>query len=97
MIQSGLPPSYWVDAVLHAGNVYDVTTCEAMNKLTRHEVFTGQKPDVSFFRTFDCAAYEHAPRKIQAGKFSKRFSKCVVLSHERGVYKIGDLNVERCV
>ncbi|TFY75537.1 hypothetical protein EWM64_g8475, partial [Hericium alpestre] len=57
---SGLPKSFWFDAVEYAMYIHNVVPTRSLaTNVTPHEAWTGNKPDVSLIRTFGCCTFVH--------------------------------------
>jgi hypothetical protein len=54
LIEKGLPPFLWAEAVAHAAYNRNRSPTKALDGMTPHEAWTGEKPDVSHFREFGC-------------------------------------------
>jgi hypothetical protein len=67
LIARGLPPFLWAEAVAHAAYIRNRSPTKALNGMTPHEAWTGEKPDVSHFREFGCDVWV----LIQGEKISK--------------------------
>jgi len=62
LFDAGLPNTYWGDAILYATHVLNrVPTRAIADRLTPHEVFTGNRPSVAHLRIFGCKAHVHVP------------------------------------
>ena len=76
---SGLPPAFWVDAVLHAVYLYNRTVHRAIN-MTPHEAHLGVKSDLSRLRTFGSRVLCKVPGK-QAGKIDHHVYKGIFIGY----------------
>ena len=60
-----------------------------------YEAYTGQKPGLSYLRTFGCAVYTHMHRAQRGpGKFKPRTHNCILLGYVEGtttIYKLFDV------
>ncbi|KAJ3474391.1 hypothetical protein NLI96_g12482 [Meripilus lineatus] len=57
LLPSGLPPSLWGEALMHAVWLKNRTATRALPNTTPYEQSTGSKPDLSILREFGCKAY----------------------------------------
>lgn len=71
LTQSGLPASFWAEAISTANYIRNRTPSSALNGKSPYEVWTGRKPDVSHFREFGSKVFclDTEPTK---GKFDPR-------------------------
>ena len=82
------PETYWVHAVEQAVIIHNRTIIVHPHKKTQHELFKGEKPDLSYFRIFGCdAIVKKTIRKIN-GKFDS--------IAEKGIHLGVDLKHEWC-
>jgi GAG-pre-integrase domain len=56
---SGLPDSYWFDAILYASFLHNVTPTCALNNITLDESWSRNKPDISCLCIFGSRAHMH--------------------------------------
>ena len=54
LIQSGLPPSFWAEAIATANRIRNRCITKSLDEGTPHEKWTGKRPNVGYFRTFGC-------------------------------------------
>ncbi|KAL2471172.1 Integrase catalytic domain-containing protein [Abeliophyllum distichum] len=59
MISSGLPRSFWGEAVMIACHIVNLTPSAALNDKTTFEMWNNMPADYSSLRTFGCSAYSH--------------------------------------
>jgi len=64
MAASGLPDSYWEEA-LYASNELRNMLPTADLLSTPYESFLGKRPNVSRLRTFGCLVYLHVPKETR--------------------------------
>jgi len=57
LIQSGLPPSFWGEAVNTANSIRNRCPSKSLNRKTPYEKWTGRVPDVRHLRELGCTAY----------------------------------------
>jgi len=89
LIQSGLPPSFWGEAVNTANYIRNRCPSRSVEGKTPFEMWTGRTPDVRHLREFGCIAYTFE-RKPNKGKFDDRSKKGVLVgySQESKAYRI---------
>lgn len=72
---SGLPNSYWAEAVSTAVHIRNRSESSTLKEdQTPYEKWHGKKPDVSHFKVFGCIAYAHIPDS-QRRKLDKKAQK----------------------
>ncbi|XP_077277091.1 uncharacterized protein LOC143905509 isoform X1 [Temnothorax americanus] len=71
MIQSGLSPSFWAEAIATANYIRNRCITKSLHSGTPFEKWTGRRPNISHLRTFGCKAFilDKSPNK---GKFDVR-------------------------
>ena len=57
----GLPPSFWLEAIICANYVLNRCPTKALQTTTPYEAWTGRKPTVQHFKVFGCLAYALIP------------------------------------
>ena len=57
LIQSGLPPTFWAEAVNTANYIRNRSPTSKLNGRTPYEVWFGKPPDVADFKRFGCEVY----------------------------------------
>ena len=57
LIQSGLPPSFWAEAIMAANYVRNRCISSSLDGKTLFQLWTGKLPDVSNLRSFGCKAF----------------------------------------
>ena len=73
LADSKLPKKFWGEALSTATNVHNRSPTKALKNGTPYEAWTGEKPNVSHFRVFECAAYAHIPSDERRNLDSKLF------------------------
>ncbi|GBP12614.1 Retrovirus-related Pol polyprotein from transposon TNT 1-94 [Eumeta japonica] len=63
MFNADLSKNYWAEAVTTAAYIINRSPTHALSDITPHEVWTGQKPDLSNIRIFGCPAMVHIPKE----------------------------------
>lgn len=79
-MQSGLPGSFWAEAISTANYIRNRTPCSSLDGRTPYEVWTGRKPDVSHFREFGCNAF-CLNTEPGIGKFDPRGKPAIFLGY----------------
>ena len=89
--ESGLPKSFWGEAVLTA--VYLLNRCpsKAVVGMTPYEAWYRIKPNVSHLRAFGCEVFVNVPSE-QRRKLDPKAMRCVMLGYdsERKCYRLYD-------
>jgi transposase InsO family protein len=98
MLQSGLPPSFWAEAVNTANYIRNRCPSKSLGGRTPYEVWTGKKPNVSHFREFGCHVFR-LDRQPNRGKFDSRAKEGVFLGYSEeskgyGVWMPNERKVE---
>jgi hypothetical protein len=57
MHESGMPPSFWGEALSAFIHVHNRVTTSALSGTTPHEAFLGSRPDCSMLHVWGCTAY----------------------------------------
>ncbi|GAU15733.1 hypothetical protein TSUD_235460 [Trifolium subterraneum] len=84
-----VPKSFWPEALKWAAYVMNRSPTSSVRDMTPEEAWSGVKPSVKHFRTFDCLAYAHVPDSHRK-KLDNKSIKCVLLgiSDESKAYKL---------
>ena len=72
LISSGLPMSFWAEALNAACYVLNRATIHPLLNKTAYELLKGRKPNVSHLRTFGCKCFVHNNGNDSLGKFVPR-------------------------
>lgn len=81
--ESGLPPSFWGEAVGAFTYVRNRCATSTINGATPYELWKGEKPDVSRIRVWGCTAYVHV-QKDKRTAFGSHMEKCVFIGYPTG-------------
>ena len=83
---SGLPKSFWVEAVVTVYFFMNRSPSTAIDKKTPEKVWFSTSLNYSDLRIFSCSAYAH----VDNGKLEPRSKKCIFLGYMSGVkvYKL---------
>ena len=93
---SGVPKKFWPYAAQTAIHILNRTHTEGRQK-TPYQLWTGRKPDVSYFRVFGCEAYVQINTKLR--KLEERARRCVFLGYstnQKG-YDLYDIDGRRII
>lgn len=71
LMESGLPPSFWAEAVNTANYIRNRCPSKSLNGMTPYEVWTGEVPDLSHFGVFGSQVV-YLDRQPGKGKFEAR-------------------------
>jgi hypothetical protein len=55
--ESGMPPSFWGEALSSFIHVYNRVSTSVLSKSTLYEAFLRSKPDISMLQVWDCTTY----------------------------------------
>ena len=94
LADSGLPMSFWLDAVLTRQYLVNrLPTSTLPTNLTPFEVINGQKPDLSHLRVWGCDCYVAVPDELRAKSGFKR-SRAIFVGYEehRVGWRVRDLH-----
>lgn len=83
MSDSGLPPSFWVDALETAVYIKNRVYTRATN-ITPYEAMWGRRPDLHHIRRFGCLAYAHNKIGPSRAKFAPNYRAGFVLGYQEG-------------
>jgi len=84
LADSGLPASFWGDAVLTVQYVCNrVPTSTLPLDKTPHEVFYGKKPDLSHLRVWGCQCFATIPPELRSKGGNRRF-EAIFVGYEEG-------------
>lgn len=99
LIESGLPPSFWVEAMRCATELVTQRPSAATDGRSPYEVLFKRRPDASRLRPFGCLAYKLVKKEFRAWKFGARARKCVLLGYNSGSkdYRLYDLHTRKVV
>ena len=80
MIESGLPPSFWAEAISTANYIKNRTPSNSLNMETPFKVWKGRDPNLKYFKPFGIkgVALDKTPGK---GKFDPRGRECVFIGY----------------
>lgn len=61
LIDSRLSKRFWAEALMTATKVINSVPCKGTGKISPHEAWSGNKPDLNEFKVFGCKAFAHVP------------------------------------
>src|SRR6266852_4998696 len=97
--ESGLPLSFWGEALASYVHVWDCLSTSSISKpTTPFELWHGRKPDVSHLWVWGCIAYVHVQRD-QRNSLQPHTQKCVFIGYPPGYkgWKFWDLSSKRSI
>ena len=80
LFTSGLPKSFWGEALATASHLVNRSPSTAINLKCPEEKWIGRKLNFNYLRTFGCEAYAHQLE----GKLEPRSIKCVFVGYQEG-------------
>lgn len=91
LYESGLPSSFWAEAVAYVAHTANLTPRKNKSK-TPYEIWNGKVPNISYLRTFGCITYYHVPKNLR-NKLQPSGKKAIMLGYswERVGYRLFDL------
>ena len=95
---SGIPKSFWPEAVNWSTHLLNRSLTLAVKNLTPEEAWSGRKPTVDYFRIFGCIAYAHIPDEKRR-KLDNKGEKCIFLgvSDKSKAYKLDNPSTMKIV
>lgn len=90
LLQSGLPPKFWAEAVLTATYLRNRCPSRSLNGETPHKIWTGKIPTAAHFQIFGTKGY--MLNKANKGKFDQRSIECIFIGYstESKAYRMWD-------
>nr|KYP76738.1 Retrovirus-related Pol polyprotein from transposon TNT 1-94 [Cajanus cajan] len=77
--ETKLPKYFWADAINTACHVLNKVLIRPILKRTPYEIYTGRKPNISYFRVFGCKFFVLNNGKEQLGKFDAKAIEAIFL------------------
>ena len=98
LIQSGLPPSFWAEAISTANYIRNRCPTRSLNGKTPYEAWTGNISDVSNLKEFGCQFFFQNSNP-ERGKFDERGKKGIFLgySDQSKAYRVWVPDVKKTV
>ncbi|KAL2237106.1 UNVERIFIED_CONTAM: Retrovirus-related Pol polyprotein from transposon TNT 1-94 [Sesamum indicum] len=81
LISSGLPKTFWGEAVLTAAHLINLSPSVPLSGKVPEFMWNGKMPDLSYLRVFGCSAFVHQ----NVDKLEPRSLKCVFIGYPEGV------------
>lgn len=99
LFQSGLPLSYWGEAVITAVYLENLIVSKAANMISPYEALTGRKPKITHLHPFGCLAIANIPKQQRKNKFAPTGTRCVLLGYSEGNnnYKLMEIQTKRII
>lgn len=90
LIESGLPMSFWGEAMNTACYILNRAYLRYMLNKTPYELLKGRRPNISHLKVFGCRCYIHDNGKSQLGKFDPRSEEGVFVGYamDSKAYKV---------
>ena len=91
---SGLPKSFWAEAISTANYVINRSPSAAIKSKTPYEMLNNVKPNVEHFKIFGCESFVHIP-KDERSKLDSKSKKCIFLGYankKKGFRLYDDVN-----
>ncbi|BES98060.1 Hydra magnipapillata [Nesidiocoris tenuis] len=80
MISANMAPAFWAEAVNTANYIRNRCKSRSIDGKIPYELWTGQRTNVGYFKTFGCIGYALEKRKNR-GKFDSKTNRCVFLGY----------------
>ena len=85
LYESGMPPSFWGEALSSFIHVHNRVTSSVLSESTPYEAFLGSKPDISMLRVWGCTAYVLIQKdKRPLGSLGSHMEKCIFIGYPQG-------------
>ena len=85
LYESGMPPSFWGEALPSFIHVHNRLLTTALPKSTPPKAFLGSKPDLSMLRVWGCTAYVLIQKdKRPLGSLGSHMEKCIFIGYPQG-------------
>ena len=78
---ANLPHKFWGEALSTVAYLRNRGPTKAVNEMTPHEAWTGEKLKVDHLRIFGCQAFVHIPND-ERKKLDSKSKKCVFVGYE---------------
>ena len=88
---SGLPKTFWAEALNTANHVINRSPSAAIDNMTPYEKLNNVKPKVDYFRVFGSECFAHVP-KDERSKLDPKSRKCIFIGYSsvKKGYKLYD-------
>jgi len=85
LYKSGMPPSFWGEAMASFIHVSNRVTSSSLQGATSYEAFYGSKPDLSHLHVWGCTAYILIQKDKQPlGSLGAHMEKCIFIEYPQG-------------
>lgn len=97
LIESGLPKSFWAEAMATATYLIARSPAAGLKGKTPYETLFKRRVDPTFFHPFGCPTYALVPKDKRVGKFGSKARKCVMLGYAPGkkAYRLLDTDTRK--
>ncbi|KAL4347795.1 hypothetical protein GQ457_17G000690 [Hibiscus cannabinus] len=94
-LQASLPLSFWVDCVLHAASLINITPTPILHNKTPHEILFNSAPDFSTLKVFGCLTYASILPKPKT-KMDPKAVRCVFIGYPKNMkgYRLFNLDTK---
>lgn len=82
LLQSGLPPSFWAEAVNTANHLRNRCPSQNLNGETHYSIWTNKIPNIKYYHEFGCTAFM-ADKTAGKGKFESNSIKCIFMGYSK--------------
>lgn len=98
LMEKNVPKHFWAEATTWACHVLNRCVTRALDDKVPEELWSGNKPNVDYFRVFGCIGHTHIPSQNRT-KLDPRSHKCVLfgISKESKAYRLYDPVQEKIV
>ena len=90
LIDNNLAKNFWAEVVHTACYIANCIYIRPILKKTPYELWTGRKPNISYFHTFGCKCFILNNGKDDLGKFDPKSDKAIFLGYSSSskVYRV---------
>jgi len=81
LCESNLPTCFRVEVINTTNYVLNPCLIRLILKKTPYELFKGKKPNISYFRAFECKCFIHNNGKDRLGKFDARSEEGILVGY----------------
>lgn len=96
LLDAKLPQRFWAEAISTAAYLKNRSPTSAVEGMTPHQAWYGEKPGVGHLRVFGCVAYTHVPKE-ERQKLDSKTKKCTLLGYGsvRKGYRVFDHSTKK--
>ena len=81
-------PDFWQEfAFVTATYVYNHTPIKHFKQKTPQEIFTGEKPKISYLCVFGCGAHVYLPNEVCTNKLTPHSELMIFIGYENNGYR----------